>query len=84
RSLYILNSIGAQFAWDGPAREIYVGEIRSMANQVKSQILNDEISWRQAAQLAQEKRNIIMELSRTKTSPIGRAIAEDLKKTEKP
>ncbi|MGF1836788.1 hypothetical protein [Photobacterium sanguinicancri] len=50
-----------------------------MSEELKRHVLNGKITWVQAAEQAQEARNVIMDLIRSKSSPIGLSIAQRLK-----
>ena len=72
-------NIGAHLSIDSTARLAYTREIKRMAEKLRAEATSKRISWAQAAQQAQETRNLIMEVVRARSSPIGRAMAQRLK-----
>ncbi len=78
-----VTSISIQFTLDTKARAAYTKSVAEMASKLRAQVLSGKISWHQAAKEANKTRNTIMEIMRTKSTPIGRAIAEKLKKEGK-
>jgi len=70
---------GTQFTIDSAARASYVRQIGRMANELRTEVLMGHMTWRQAAEQANATRNTIMEIMRGKSTPVGRAIAEQLK-----
>lgn len=73
-------NIGAHFALDSAARQAYSRQIRAMADKLRTDATNGRITWAQAAKQAQETRNLIIELVRSRSTPVGRAVAESLKR----
>lgn len=57
--------------------------ISEMSAEMKVKVANGSITWKQAAAEAQQVRNIIMESTRRRSTPVGRAMSESLKKTGK-
>ena len=74
-----IMSIGMHLAIDSDARHAYSKEIAAMSSELRSQVRRGRITWRMAAEQAQETRNVIMEISRKHSTPVGRAVAESLK-----
>ncbi|MBZ2209140.1 hypothetical protein [Massilia soli] len=72
-------NIGAHLTVDSSARLAYTREIKRMAEKLRSEAKSGRISWAQAAQQAQETRNLVMEVIRARSSPVGRAMAQQLK-----
>lgn len=72
-------NVGAYIAWDSKIRIEYGRRINEMASELRSAAANGRITWAQAAQQASETRNFIMELTRARTSPVGLAIAQQIK-----
>lgn len=72
-------NIGVHLSLDASARLAYARQIHAMANELHFEATSGRITWTQAAQQAQEARNTIMEISRGRSTPVGRAIAERLK-----
>lgn len=70
---------GAHFTLDGAARGLYVERLRAMSESLRRDALAGRITWRQAAEQAHQARNAIMELVRARSTPLGRAWAEQLK-----
>lgn len=74
-----LANAGAHLTNDAAARQAYVREIRAMTSTLREQAQRGAMTWARAAAQAQEARNIVMDLSRGRTSPVGVAIAEAMK-----
>lgn len=70
---------GAHITVDSTTRLAYAREIKAMAKKLESDALSGKINWIDAAKQAQETRNLIMEIFRRRSTPIGRAMAEKLK-----
>lgn len=75
-----LANVGVHLALDGSARQLYARQIALMAQELRQQAVTGRISWRQAAEQAQEARNTIMEMVRARSTPVGRAMAQQLKR----
>lgn len=78
-----IANIGTHLTLDPAARQAYTRQIRAMADELQSQANSGHITWAQAAQKAQETRNAIMEVVRGRSTPVGRAMAEQLKREGK-
>ncbi len=74
---------GVHLAIDGAARQAYARQIRAMADELRSQASSGTITWSRAAAQAQEARNAIMDLFRGRSTPVGRAVAERMKRAGK-
>jgi len=74
-----IANIGAHVTVDSGARLTYAREIGSMADRLRGDVAKGKLTWREAAQQAQRTRNLIMEVSRTRSTPVGRALAQWLK-----
>ena len=74
-----LANAGVHLVADSTVREVYARQIEAMASELRSQVQSRNLSWKQAAIQAQEARNAIMEIMRTRSTPVGRAIAEKIK-----
>ena len=74
----ILNA-GAHLTIDAAARQAYIQQIKAVADELRSQVMSGRVTWKEAVFEAQETRNIIMELIRSRSTPVGRAMAEKLK-----
>ena len=65
---------------DPYVRSLYQREIMALSEELRRSAVGGEITWREAASRAHEARNAMMEVMRGRTSPVGRALAESLKK----
>lgn len=74
---------GTQFVIDSEVRLAYSRQIKAMADDLRAQVSRGRMSWKQAAEQAQETRNAIMEIMRSRSTPVGRAHAEAIKKVGK-
>ncbi len=70
---------GMHLEVDSTARRLYAREIKVMAENLRCEVTSGKMTWARAAEQAQTTRNIIMRLSRSRSTPIGRAIAESKK-----
>jgi len=75
-----ISNAGAHMAMDARARSLYAQEIHRMSAKLRADALARRISWAAAARQAQETRNLILEIFRSKSTPVGRALAESMKK----
>ena len=75
-----ISNVGAHLALDGATRQAYAAEIRAMAEELRQQALSGRMTWAQAAEQAQSTRNVVLELMRSRSTPVGRALAEQLKR----
>lgn len=74
-------NIGAHVTIDATARQAYSREIKNMAEMLRRDASGGKISWAQAAQQAQETRNLVMEATRVRSTPVARSIAQKMKLT---
>jgi hypothetical protein len=74
-----ITNVGAHLTVDTQARLLYVQEIRQMSDRLRTAATAGRISWSAAAREAQETRNLIMGVVRSRSTPVGRAFAETLK-----
>lgn len=74
-----LANIGTHLVIDSAVRQAYSQQIRAMADDLRMQVSNGKITWSQAASQASETRNAIIEIIRGRSTPVGRAMAEQLK-----
>ena len=74
-----IANIGAHLTIDSAARRAYTQQIWAMADELRSQATAGRITWAEAARQAQETRNAMMEIVRSHSTPVGRAMAEQLK-----
>lgn len=70
---------GSFLVVDAEARSLYTRKISEMAAELRRDVIAGRLSWKQAAETANETRNVIMNVLRGRSSPVGRAIAESLK-----
>lgn len=78
-----IANAGAHLTLDAAARQVYSQRIRAMADELRMQANSGQITWAQAASQAQETRNAIMDVIRGRSTPVGRAMAEQLKREGK-
>lgn len=69
-------SAGVHMHVDAAARRLYVQEIRAMSDKLRQEVARGRLTWAQAAEQAQTTRNVIMQLSRSHSTPVGRAFAQ--------
>jgi len=74
-----IANVGTHLAIDASARQAYARQIRLMSDELVAAVSSGRMTWAQAAQQAQETRNVIMEVIRGRSTPVGRAIAEAMK-----
>ena len=74
-----ITSAGAHLAIDSKARLTYTIEIKRMSNRLRADAIAGRVSWADAAREAQETRNLIMEVIRARSTPVGRALAQRMK-----
>lgn len=74
-----IANLGAHLTMDARARMAYTREIRKMADQLRNNAAAGKITWAQAAKEAQETRNLIMDIVRHRSTPVGRSMAQRLK-----
>lgn len=70
---------GAHLIADSAAREVYTRHIKAIAEELRWEVNSGKITWAQAASKANQARNGIMEVIRGRSTPVGRAMAEQLK-----
>lgn len=74
-----IASVGAHVTIDSSARMAYAREIRRMADKLRADAIKGKITWAHAAEQAQQTRNVVMNLIRARSTPVGRALAQSLK-----
>jgi hypothetical protein len=74
-----ITNVGAHLTIDTHARLLYIGEIKRMSDRLRAGATAGRITWAAAAREAQEARNLIMGVVRTRSTPVGRSFAEKLK-----
>lgn len=72
-------NVGRALINDASVRENYVAKIRRMSQEILEDVQAGRATPEEGARFANEMRNRIMEESRVKTSPMGRAGAEQMK-----
>jgi hypothetical protein len=70
------TSAGMHLEIDSTARRIYAREIKAMSDNLRREVARGKLTWAQAAEQAQTTRNVVMQLTRSHTTPIARAFAE--------
>jgi hypothetical protein len=74
-----IANAGSHIAVDAKARPIYARQIWATADDLRLQATSGRITWAQAASQAQEIRNVVMDVIRRRSTPVGRAITQRLK-----
>lgn len=74
-----IANVGTHLTVDSSARVAYAREIRKMADKLRTDATCKRITWANAAQQAQETRNLVMDVIRNRSTPVGRAMAQRLK-----
>jgi hypothetical protein len=72
-------SLGLHLEIDSTARRIYAREIKAMSENLRRDVARGKLTWTQAAEQAQTTRNLVMQLARSRTTPVARAFAERAK-----
>jgi hypothetical protein len=75
-----IANAGAHLVIDSSARQAYNRQIKLMAEELRLQASQGVITWSEAAHKANEARNTVMNIIRGRSTPVGRAYAESLKK----
>lgn len=66
-----------------PACALSIRGVSEITDDLRSQVNAGLLTWEQAAKEAQETRNLIMEMIRTRSRPLGRAMADRMKSSSK-
>jgi len=74
---------GTYLTIDSRLRLEYSKLVKAASNELSAKATRGLISWEQAAAEAQEMRNAIMEMIRGRSTPLGRAMAQQLKREGK-
>lgn len=74
-----VSAVAARLTIDPRLRLEYSRRIKEMSADLRAKATVGVISWEKAAQEAQQTRNLIMEMVRARSTPLGRAMAEQLK-----
>lgn len=72
-------SAGIHLEVDTTARRMYALHIKAMSDNLRIAVARGKLTWVQAAEQAQATRNVIMQLTRSRTTPSARAFAEQAK-----
>jgi len=75
-----IYSAGTHLGWDSAVRALYAKEISAMAQELAKQMDSGALTPIEAAKQAQESRNNILKILRRGSTPVGRAIAENIKR----
>jgi hypothetical protein len=70
---------GAHLALDAETRKAYIRLTAEMSTELRQAAQSGRMTWEQAANEAQLVRNAIMEQMRSRTTPVGRSLAEQMK-----
>lgn len=74
-----IANAGVHLTIDSGTRLAYAREVKKMADQLRHDAATGKITWANAARQAHETRNLIMEISRMRSTPIGRSVAQKIK-----
>lgn len=74
-----VSAAAARLSVDPRLRLEYSKRIKEMSADLRAKANSGVISWEKAAREAQETRNVIMEMVRSRSTPLGRAMAEQIK-----
>ncbi|TQM89959.1 hypothetical protein [Roseinatronobacter monicus] len=74
------TGVAAMTVNDAHVRRLYQQEVTRLARALEQDAIAGRLSWQAAAQRAQALRNDVMSLMRGRTSPVGRALAEYMKR----
>jgi len=75
-----IANAGMHMVWDATVRQAYAREIREMSLAVRKQVDANKITWAEAAKEANKLRNDILEILCTRSTPVGRAKAQAMKR----
>lgn len=78
-----IANAGTHLALDAQARQAYSARIRELSRELHAEAAAGRISWRAAAERAHGLRNEVMDIIRTRSTPVGRARAQALKREGK-
>ncbi|QKJ88301.1 hypothetical protein PMPD1_3381 [Paramixta manurensis] len=78
-----VSAAAARLSVDPRLRLEYSKRIKEMAADLRAKANSGIITWEKAALEAQETRNLVMEIVRTRSTPLGRAMAEKMKTSGK-
>ncbi|MTW04970.1 hypothetical protein GM668_23110 [Duganella ginsengisoli] len=72
-------NVGGHMTIDADARAVYAREIKRMADTLRADALAGKITWAQAAMQAQQTRNAVMAVIRSRSTAVGRAMSQRIK-----
>lgn len=75
-----VTAAAAMVVNDGHVRGLYQQQVTAAAQALEREAQSGRITWAEAARQAQGLRNDVMAMMRGRTSPIGRALAEHMKR----
>ena len=78
-----IANVGVHLTIDSHARQVYAKQIKAMTVELRSNAMAGRIPWSKAAAQAQETRNVIMQIIRTRSTPVGLSMAQQLKREGK-
>ena len=74
-----IANVGVHLIIDAEARQAYSKQILKMSSELRVSANTGRITWAVAASQAQDTRNIIMDVIRSRSTPVGLAMAQQLK-----
>jgi hypothetical protein len=74
-----IANVGVHLIIDAEARQAYSKQILKMASELRVSANTGRITWSVAATQAQDARNVIMDVIRSRSTPVGLAMAQQLK-----
>lgn len=74
-----VTAAGATVIYDAHVRKLYQQKIFQYVENLRARVRSGQLTWREAAEEANQTRNATMELLRVRSSPAGRSFAEFLK-----
>lgn len=74
-----IANVGVHLTIDAEARQAYSKQILKMSSELRVSANTRRITWAVAASQAQDTRNIIMDVIRSRSTPVGLAMAQQLK-----
>lgn len=63
-------NVGFHMVMGAEARQLYSRQIKRFSEELKLEVKQGKISWKEAAKKANETRNVIMEIIRGKSTPV--------------
>lgn len=70
-----IANVGVHLVIDAEARQAYSKQILTMASELRISANTGRITWSVAAAQAQDARNVIMDVIRSRSTPVGLAMA---------